>query len=454
MFRHLEHDAIQLLGILLAALVIGQFSGRTFLSLLVGLLLFLAFHFYRLLQLHATLGNDQRLKAPFPPGLWGDIYADVRDLQIQSRKRKRNLVRFASRFREAAHALPDAVVLLNKARYIEWVNPAAKTLLGIRWPAHKGHHIAQLLQQPALLDSIHAADYSEPVEFSPPHDPARILSVQVTPFGKKKRQRLLVARDITRLHHLEQVRRDFVANVSHELRTPLTVVIGFLENLIGLDETTPIGQARRPLELMEEQMQRMTSVIDDLLTLSRLENDSLEAGMRAVDAPALLRAIVADARNISDGAYSFETEIEPNLWVEGVESELRSAFSNLVFNAVKHTPPGTRIRILWHLSDGAPVLVVEDDGPGIPQEHITRITERFYRVDTARSRESGGTGLGLAIVKHVLHRHRAELLISSKVGEGTRFTCRFPATACVAAGNHQARSSTGEGGGDDDIVSS
>jgi len=432
MFRHLEHDAIQLMGILAAAFVFGYMIGHPLGSVFIGLLLFLAFHFYRLLQLHATLGNRQRLKPPFPPGLWGDIYDDVRDLQIQSKKRKRNLARFASRFREAARAIPDAVILLNKERYIEWANPAAPPLLGIRWPEHHGKHIAELLKQPSLLEQIQTANPSQALELSPPHDRSRVLSVQITPFGKKKRQRLLVARDITQLHQLEQVRRDFVANVSHELRTPLTVVMGFLENLLHLDEQTALAQARRPLELMEEQTRRMASVIDDLLTLSRLETGGKATETAPVDVPVMLRAIMADARELSGSqAHPITEHIDDQLWINGIEEELRSAFSNLVFNAVKHTPAGTGISIRWNLENGRPTLTVEDSGPGIPENHIPRLTERFYRVDAARSRQSGGTGLGLAIVKHILNRHGADLIISSRVDEGSRFQCRFPLSSTV-----------------------
>jgi two-component system phosphate regulon sensor histidine kinase PhoR len=251
-----------------------------------------------------------------------------------------------------------------------------------------------------------------------------MLSIRVAPFGERKRQRLVVGRDITKIFHLNMIRRDFVANASHELRTPLTVIAGFVENLLrsGL---TPEPH-RRPLSLMEKQTNRMRSIIEDLLTLSRLELKETASSLAPVNMAQEIEQVVADAATLSAGRHEIALDVEADLMLIGNQSELRSAVSNLVFNAVKHTPPGSHVRVSWRDEPLGPVLRVSDDGPGIAPEHIPRITERFYRVDKARSRASGGTGLGLAIVKHVLSRHGADLSIASDPGRGTSFACRFP----------------------------
>jgi two-component system phosphate regulon sensor histidine kinase PhoR len=233
------------------------------------------------------------------------------------------------------------------------------------------------------------------------------------------------------------IRRDFVANASHELRTPLTVIAGFVENLLG-SVLTPESH-RRPLSLMERQTNRMRSIIEDLLTLSRLEMDDTASNLAAVNLPQEIEQVVADARTLSDGNHDIDVDADVDLMLIGNQSELRSAVSNLVFNAIKHTPTGSRVRVTWRDEPSGPVLQVSDNGPGIASEHIPRITERFYRIDKARSRASGGTGLGLAIVKHVLNRHDAELSIASDPGWGSSFTCRFPAASRLSQSDREAR---------------
>jgi two-component system phosphate regulon sensor histidine kinase PhoR len=257
-----------------------------------------------------------------------------------------------------------------------------------------------------------------------------MLSLRITPFGERKRQRLVVARDITKVYHLNMIRRDFVANASHELRTPLTVIAGFLENLVDSQETPE--RHRRPLQLMSNQTERMRSIVEDLLTLSRLEMDDLSTEAVPVDVPEELALILHEARALSDGRHHFSVDIDPGLLILGNPMELRSAFSNLIYNAVNHTPAGTQIQVVWKADRRAVLFAVQDDGAGVAPEHIPRLTERFYRVDKARSRASGGTGLGLAIVKHVLNRHDARLIVVSEAGEGAVFTCRFPASRRVA----------------------
>jgi two-component system phosphate regulon sensor histidine kinase PhoR len=241
----------------------------------------------------------------------------------------------------------------------------------------------------------------------------------------------VVGRDITKVFHLNLIRRDFVANASHELRTPLTVITGFLETLADSAQTPAVH--RRPLNLMQHQAERMRSIIEDLLTLSRLEMDEDVVELGRVDVPCELEQIVADASALSSGRHQMQIDIDSDLMLLGKGSELRSAFSNILFNAVKHTPAGSHIHLSWSQTVSGPVFRVTDDGPGISSEHIPRLTERFYRVDKARSRESGGTGLGLAIVKHVLSRHGARLVVASEPGRGTDFSCHFTPDSALSA---------------------
>ncbi len=265
---------------------------------------------------------------------------------------------------------------------------------------------------------------SDNVEFSAPVDDALLLSARIVPYGKK--QRLLLATDISRVRRLEQVRRDFVANVSHELRTPLTVISGYLETL--LDSDSPAFDLwRQPLHRMQEQSRRMLHIVEDLLLLVRLESRKERPPFKPVNVPALLAAIVDDAIALSDEqGHQISLTADPELWIAGSEKELHSAFANLVFNAVRYTPAGRRIEIRWFADDGGIHLAVEDDGEGIAPHHIPRLTERFYRINRDRSRDSGGTGLGLSIVKHVLNHHGGQLRISSELGVGSVFTCDFP----------------------------
>jgi two-component system phosphate regulon sensor histidine kinase PhoR len=422
----LYETALALGSIALAALLVmmGQPLER---SLLLASALLLGRHLYHLGRLSRLIRRHHRLVPPFPNGLWGDVYRAVGQYQQRGRKGRKRQIRFTRRFREAANSVPDALVVLDKTKRIDWANPAAAALMDIAWPRDDGKRLSEVFEQPGLDDYIDAGEYGRPLEVAPGHNQTVMLSLRVAPFGERKKQRLLVGRDITKVFHLNMIRRDFVANASHELRTPLTVIAGFLENLAD-SASTPTSH-RRPLELMRKQTERMRSIIEDLLTLSRLEMEDHASNVVPVDVPHETEMIIADARALSDGAHQIALDADPDLLVIGNETELRSALSNLVFNAVKHTPAGSHIRVTWHDSEQGPVFSVHDDGPGIAAEHIPRLTERFYRVDKARSRASGGTGLGLAIVKHVLNRHDARLGIASELGAGTTFACRFPAAS-------------------------
>lgn len=384
----------------------------------------LLWQFYHLTRLALLIQRQHRLIPPFPPGLWGDIYRSIARYQQRGRKSRKRQIRFSRRFREAANAVPDALVILDKQLRIEWANPAAARLMNIHWPEDDGQQFTKILTHPDLDTFIEAGEYMRPLDIAPLHNRTLMLSLRITPFGERKKQRLVVGRDITKIYHLNMIRRDFVANASHELRTPLTVIAGFLEPL--LDAPTTPANHRRPLTLMLQQTERMRSIIEDLLTLSRLEMHEQQDEQLPVEVPDELHLIVQEAQALSGGQHQFEMRVNDDLLLLGNQPELRSAFSNLIFNAVRHTPAGTRIQIEWRSTTDGVLFAVEDSGLGIAPEHLPRLTERFYRVDCARSRESGGTGLGLAIVKHVLNRHEARLSIASEVGNGVRFSCLFP----------------------------
>jgi two-component system, OmpR family, phosphate regulon sensor histidine kinase PhoR len=386
-------------------------------------------HLLLLGQLTRLMRRRHRLVPPFPGGLWGDIYRGIAQYQQQNRKRRKRQVRFSRRFREAADALPDALVILDKMQRIQWANPAAAQLLDIHWPGDEGRRFDELVSHPELGACIEEGEYASPLELTPQHDRAVVLSLRIAPFGERKRQRLAVARDITKIYHLNTIRRDFVANASHELRTPLTVIAGFVEGLADSAETPPAH--RRPLELMSRQTGRMRSIIEDLLALSKLEMEDSASDQEAVDVTEELETILHEARALSGGRHRFEAQTDEALLLLGSPAELRSALANLVHNAVRHTREGTCVRVVWEIGEDGPLFAVEDDGDGISPEHLPRLTERFYRVDHGRSRESGGTGLGLAIVKHVLNRHGGRLSISSGVGRGSRFACVFPAARAL-----------------------
>ena len=319
---------------------------------------------------------------------------------------------------------------MGREEEIEWCNPAAAGLLDIHWPGDRGRRLSERIQLPELFRYLKREEFEQPLEFSPPNNRALVLSLTVTPFGKKRYQRLLVIQDITRIHNLDRTRRDFIANASHELRTPLTVIYGYLEALT--DEAAPTEEWRRPLELMLQQTERMQHLVNDLLALSRLETDPSVPVREPVNVPRLIREIAEDTDKLSaDSQHVLHLEIDPRLWIKGTAEELQSAFGNLVNNAIQHTPPGTEIRISWQQETAGPCFTVRDNGGGIEKHHIPRLTERFFRVDKARSRASGGTGLGLAIVKQIIQRYGGQLLIDSEPGVGTSFKCRFPPSLLI-----------------------
>ena len=376
--------------------------------------------------------SRQEMGATLPrsSGAWEELYAQLYHRGRARQREHATLTAALISFRGAAQALPDGVVTLNAQNQIVWCNAQAEQHLTLRLADDEGRYIANLVRAPDFLDYLSRGEWDKPVQLRVRHPGQgieRVLSLQLVAYGDA--QKLLLSRDITRFERLETMRRDFVANVSHELKTPLTVLTGFLET-ISESAVTPKQRAQY-MGLMQEQAGRMQRLVDDLLTLSALEATK---GPRedTVDTTMLFQRIEETARHLSSGQHDLQFSIEPDLAVLGSETELTSAFTNLVTNAIRYTPEGGRIDVRWHrLGDGAAALTVVDSGIGIPQQHLPRLTERFYRVDRGRSRQSGGTGLGLAIVKHVLTRHQGALTITSEVGRGSTFVATLPASRIV-----------------------
>jgi len=363
-------------------------------------------------------------------GVPGLVQARQRRQRRAWSRRQRRLIRLLKRYHRSAMSVPDAMVVLSDGREIEWVNDAADDMLGLK-PSDQGLRIDNLLRAPAFVDWLDHGAEQAPLEIRAPGDESRALSLRIERYGSDRY--LLIGRDITALHRLQGVRQDFVANVSHELRTPLTVLAGYVETLMDADEEMD-PQMQRILGNMHQQADRMRRIVEDLLLLSRLETSQPDEDLfEEIDVEALLRPILADARLLSgDEGHRIESDVDDGLQLRGVPRELQSAFSNLVFNAVKYTPAGGRVSVSWSLDEqGRPVLAVSDSGIGIESRHIPRLTERFYRIDVGRSRSRGGTGLGLAIVKHVALRHGARLKIESTPGKGSCFRVVFPADRAV-----------------------
>ena len=365
------------------------------------------------------------LEAPVPEGrgTWAVAYSTLyRRVRLRS-ARQRDLRLALDRFVSGAEALPEGVVVLDAANRIQWANPRAQTHLGIELRQDQGAPIGNIVRQPAFVQYLAAGDFSEPVVMGSQREPGTTLSIQVVPFGVE--EKLLMSRDITRLEAVARMRREFIANVSHELKTPLTVLSGFLETLADL-KIEP-KQRQRYIALMSEQAQNMQRLVADLLTLSVLESEHSALHESEFAIGPLLADVLAEAKALSSGRHEITLEIEQPANVIGSRDELRSAFGNLVSNAVRYTPDGGKISLEWRVTSEGGEFSVSDTGIGIPAEHIPRLTERFYRVDRSRSRSTGGTGLGLAIVKHVLMRHQAEISIESAPAQGSRFTVRLPA---------------------------
>jgi two-component system phosphate regulon sensor histidine kinase PhoR len=408
-------------GFVAAGLLVGLLAGPAWGwgMLAAGLLGLLVWHTRHLARLQRWLANPLPGQVPEGHGIWDEVLAALHRLERDAAKRERGLADALSRMRRAVQALPDGVVILDGANRIEWCNRTAERQLMLDGRADLGQNIANLVREPEFVEYLREPQ-DMPVRIT--RGPGIALSLQLIPVGET--QKLLLTRDVTQTERVDAMRRDFVANVSHELRTPLTVLVGFLETVREL-KLDPQRQ-RDYLGMMQEQAARMQRIIDDLLTLSALDAASPATTEKRVAVRPLLERLKADAEALSTGKHTIRLNIDTPNDVLGVESELASAFGNLVSNAIRYTPPGGTVTLAWREGLDGARFSVEDTGIGIEPEHIPRLTERFYRVDRSRSRETGGTGLGLAIAKHALARHDATLEIESELGQGSRFTARFP----------------------------
>jgi two-component system phosphate regulon sensor histidine kinase PhoR len=418
---------------LLAALVLGALLDRMLLVLALALAAYAAWHVYWLWRMHDWLVNHRRDAPPEARGIWGDVFQLLYRRHRRNQKRKKKIARLLRAFSESTDAMPDGTVVLNAQWQIRWFNEAASRLLGLTRSQDIGQHIGNLVRHPAFTSYLAGDDFSDVVDIASPADAERRVSLRVVPYGDD--ERLLLARDVTRLHRLEQMRREFVANASHELRSPLTVISGYLDMLgeaLAADEDLR-RDWEKPVREMRSQAERMSATITDLLELSRLETAAPTGEDREIHVRGMLARIREEALALGKGPRDVVLDFRTDVRLVGVEREIYSAFSNLVFNAMRYTPPNGCVRLTWYLRGDAPCLSVADTGIGIAKEHIPRLTERFYRVDPSRDRSTGGTGLGLAIVKHVLQRHGGHLEIESTPGEGSEFTCVFPASRAIAA---------------------
>ena len=415
-----HREIITVFLLLLVTTVVGVMT-KLFLPLLF--LLMLAIIMRQVVQItrfERWISTGGRGKAPKMSGIWEEIYYHIYRLKKNDKRRKKKLSKMINQFRQSTEALPDAAVVLGIHDEIDWANKAARDVFGLK-ASDKGQRIPNLIRFPEFIQYLKAADYKECVTLPSPVDHHMTLQVRIVPYGAGLR--LLLAQDVTQLKKMERMRKDFVANVSHELRTPLTVLKGYLETLQDLDdEQSPL--LTTSFQQMQGQTERMQHLVDDLLLLTRLETQQKKS--QCVDVPELLSQICKEGDALENAERRIQLTLESTAHIMGDEQELRSAFTNLLGNALKYSPGDSLVKVRWYQTKTAIILVVEDQGEGIEKANIPKITERFYRVETKRLKKVNGTGLGLAIVKHVLMRHDADLIINSEIGKGSSFSCRFP----------------------------
>lgn len=429
----MKQEATRLLYFLLVFAMAGYFTGHLGWAMAAGLFSYTAQHLRQLDRLYHWLKYTPENDVPEAAGIWGDIFQSIYQLRRDEQRARANLIGIIERAQASVSALSEAVVLVDGQGNLEWWNPTAEKILGLQTPADNGQAVTNLLRDPRFIRYFEHGPYDETLELPSAINPSRQLKFSITRFGSN--DRLIIVSDITRLHNLEEMRKDFVANISHELRTPLTVLTGYLETLLTHGEDIN-PRWRRALQQMDTQATRMTNLVNDLLMLSRLENDSVQREHKRVNVPALLMRIKNETIAYGlDKHQSLTLQCDEHLYLIGLEEELHSAFLNLATNAVKYTPDHGTINLRWRAESvggkTCAVFSVHDDGMGIDEKHIPRLTERFYRADAARTSTTGGTGLGLAIVKHVLMQHNAHLDIESGLGKGSTFSAVFPQALIV-----------------------
>ncbi len=396
--------------------------------LCLALALYITSHIYWIYKLQRWLKTPNLNEIPEGRGIWESVFSALFQHQRKNIRTEAELVAALEGFKRATNALPDGITVLNHRNEIEWCNPPAEHLLGLDITTDTNQPIQNLVRYAEFINYLHSKDYREPITVKSNRNAETTLQIQLIVFGTA--QKLLICRDISAQEKIDTMRRDFIANVSHELRTPLTVVGGFLETLTDTEGAVAEG-TKNYFDMMISQTSRMRLIIEDLLTLSRIESNYEVPATTIIQMPALLDMIQNDAKALSNGKHTIKLQVDKSLNLKGSREELMSAFTNLVSNAIRYTPEGGEIIISWQLKNKQAVFSVKDSGIGIEEQHIPRLTERFYRVDNSRSRETGGTGLGLAIVKHILNRHRAKLEVDSKIGKGSTFSILFPQSRTI-----------------------
>ncbi len=407
-----------------SSILLGFLTGEFLFSLLLVVVVYLVWTLINVARMLRWLKNDQ-FATEDPPqgvGIWGDLFDAIYRMQKRHLHARQRLQSVIAKIQDSTAALNEAVLMLDTNSSLDWWNTAAEKLLGLRSPDDRGQLITNLIRDPRFASYFTRQDYKESLSLPSPVDERVILQYDITRFGQG--ERLLLVRDVTRLHTLEQMRKDLVGNVSHELRTPLTVIRGYLETMQSSPESVP-DRWHRPLDIMAKQTDRMSDLVTDLLLLSRLENSGQATGLCKVAIRPMLDGIVKGAAVLAGKEQTIHLECEENAMLLGHEQELHSAFTNLIINAIKYTPSPGAIYIRWWQDKTGAHLAVKDEGIGIDPTHIPRLTERFYRVDSSRALATGGTGLGLAIVKHVMLRHQGLLSVRSVLGKGSTFSCHF-----------------------------
>ena len=426
----------RILLVFIPCIVLGLLSGNLQLLFILGLIIYGLWTARQLVSLKQWLDDGAEVDdAPEYMGIADQHVTNIVDLQKHHQANKSKLEERITNYKEMISALPDAVVIMASSGEIKSANQAAHNLLQIDPIGDINTRITQLVRAPAFTDYFSAQKFEQPLEIRGSSDQEPELSVRIIPFGESKS--VLIAQDMSQSARIYEMRRSFISNASHELRTPLTVILGYLESL-SLYQSLP-EECNAAINSAEVQANRMKQLVEDLLTLSRLESTaSVVKDAEVIPVAALISDVVEETKlSTWFTNHEISTQLETDAMLKGDQQEIHSVISNLINNAVKHTDAGSVIKVIWKKSDdGGLLFIVEDNGQGIAPEHLERLTERFYRVDAGRSREKGGTGLGLSIVKHILGRHEGTLEIDSKIGLGSAFICSFPANRVANKGDN------------------
>jgi two-component system phosphate regulon sensor histidine kinase PhoR len=412
-----------LFAIYLPIIIIGALFDCLETLLLASFFIHIIWHYHYLKTLNNWLWNSKSTVLPHGKLEWEQAFVGIHNMQQRQRKRRNSLASVISRFREGSEALPDAVVVFHKRGDIIWCNRLAQFQLGFKWPEDSGENITNLIRNPLFFDHLKSNSYDQPLDLPSPINSEKILEFRVMPYAKN--QRILIVRDVTTYRHLDEQRRQFVANVSHELRTPLTVLQGYIEILDMQSEDG--SRQQKAISVLDQQTTRMCSLVEQLMTLSKIEGAASIDLDDEINVPALLKQIENEAQILAQKKQlQMNFSVDHKLKLLGDEMQLRSAMANLVYNALNYTPKGGAVKVIWRSCNTGAYFCVMDNGDGIAPEHILHLTERFYRVDESRSRDTGGSGLGLSIVKHALSHYDSELNIESNLGEGSQFSFIIP----------------------------